>query len=307
MRRMYLILATATILLASVSCGQHREVPVSMIGVKEVVARLDSAVAAIYGMEPTDSTFNDSIASQIIDIMDENASKHPDADLGERGKFANMQKAHDEAKATWTEFKRLCDADRYEEALDFYLGEGEDHKKKNEDDFLVFLKFSTQRFEFFSQVLLPMMREYKGDSFATEKYIDLLKMEKVMEDTTIALSVNTTRFVPVVYPYVIQELGDALASTGRMDEAQDLFSDLTRAIYIATGDALSANFYGNQFRAGLYLEDGKPDQALEIWDGFKDFLKEHISEYEVDDLSHCLNRIEEEKARIVASSPIKTE
>ena len=117
---MYLILVTATILLASVSCGQHREVPVSMIGVKEVVARLDSAVAAIYGMEPTDSTFNDSIASQIIDIMDENASKHPDADLGERGKFASMQKAHDEAKATWAEFKRLCDADRWPIAIAEY-------------------------------------------------------------------------------------------------------------------------------------------------------------------------------------------
>lgn len=304
---MSLILPAVATLLASVSCGHHREVPESMIGVKEVIARLDSAVTAMYGWEPTDSTYNHSIDTLIFDIMDEYESERPDADTGERGEYAIQQKAYDEARVTWAEFKRLCDVDRYEEALDFYLGEGNGHIKKNEGDFLVFLKHSTQRFVFFSQVLLPMMREYKGDSFATDKYIDLLQLEKAMEDTSIALSAETTGYVPEVYPYVIQELGYALVSTGKMDEAQNLFSDLTSAIYGLTGDALFANFYGTQFCARLYLEDGKPDWALATWDDFRDYLKEHSSDYDADDLSECIDRIEEEKAGISASAPMKTE
>ena len=92
-----------------------------------------------------------------------------------------------------------------------------------------------------------------------------------------------------------------------MDEAQNRFSDLTSAIYGLTGDALFANFYGTQFCARLYLEDGKPDWALATWDDFRDYLKEHSSDYDADDLSECIDRIEEEKAGISASAPMKTE
>ena len=81
---MSLILPAVATLLASVSCGHHREVPESMIGVKEVIARLDSAVTAMYGWEPTDSTYNHSIDTLIFDIMDEYESERPDADTGER-------------------------------------------------------------------------------------------------------------------------------------------------------------------------------------------------------------------------------
>ena len=110
---MSLILPAVATLLASVSCGHHREVPESMIGVKEVIARLDSAVTAMYGWEPTDSTYNHSIDTLIFDIMDEYESERPDADTGERGEYAIQQKAYDEARVTWAEFKRLCDVDRY--------------------------------------------------------------------------------------------------------------------------------------------------------------------------------------------------
>ena len=42
-------------------------------------------------------------------------------------------------------------------------------------------------------------------------------------------------------------------------------------------------------------------------DDFRDYLKEHSSDYDADDLSECIDRIEEEKAGISASAPMKTE
>lgn len=95
-----MILATVAILLASVSCVQHTKVPESLTGVKEVVARLDSAVTAMYGWEPTDSTYNHSIDTLIFDIMDEYENERPDADTGERGEYAIQQKAYDDVRVT---------------------------------------------------------------------------------------------------------------------------------------------------------------------------------------------------------------
>ena len=123
----HIILAVASMLLITGACGTKRSVPESLIGVKDIVARLDSAVTAMHGLDPRDSS-------------------------------AILQQTYDEARITWNEFKRHCDEDNYEEALTVYLGDGNDNKK-NAGDFLVFLKHSSQRFVFFSQVLLPMMKE----------------------------------------------------------------------------------------------------------------------------------------------------
>ena len=259
--------------------------------VKETVARLDSSVTALYGWEPRDSTYNQAIDQMVSDILDQYQEEHPDEEMGERTEHAIEQKAYDDARATWAEFKRMIDADQYEEALEFYLRE-EDSAKKNAGDFLLFLKNSTQRFVFYSRVLLPMMQEYKDEAFAMDQYIDLLELEKVMEDATIGMNAEVTGYVPDVYPEVIQELGTALVSTGKMDEAQALFDDLVAGVYSLTGDALFANFYGTRYSAGLYIQDGKPDFARATWENFRDYLNDKIDDYPEDDLADALEAVD---------------
>ena len=301
------ILISSTILLVSLSCGQQKNVPESLSNIKEVVAKLDADVSSMYGWEPRDSTYNHSLDTVVSEMMDQYEAERPDVNTGERTEYAVQQQAYDEARVTWAEFKRLCDADEYEKALEVYLGEGDDYVKKNSGDFLVFLKHSTQRFVFFSQVLLPIMREYKGDTFAFNEYIDLLQLEKAMEDVSIAMSAENNGYVPEVYPYVVQELGSALVSVGKMDEAQDLFRDLIDGVYGLTDDALFANFFGTRYCAELYLQDDKPDWALATWDDFKEFLENNKSDYDPEDLAKCLERIEQEMELIASPEKLRVD
>lgn len=288
-------------LLASTSaCGQKKTIPKSLIGVKETVAKLDSAVTAMYGWEPRDSTYNASVDTLVADLMNQCEEECPDVKHGKRTVHAIEQDAYDEARVTWAKFKKLCDADEYEKALDVYLGEGDDYIKKNSGDFLVFLKHSTQRFIFFSQVLLPLMREYRGEEYAVNDYINNLQLEKALSDATIAMSAETTGYIPEAYPYVIKELGSALVSVGKMDEAQDLFDDYINAIYSQTGDALYANFAGTYYTAHLYLLDDKPDWALGTWDNFKEYLEEYKADYPPEELAICLKKIDEEMSKITS-------
>ena len=287
-----------TIILALAACGQKKTVPESLIGVKETVAKLDSAVTAMYGWEPRDSTYNASVDTLVSNIMDQYEEERPGVKSGERTVHAIEQDAYDEARVTWSQFKKLCDADEYEKALNFYLGEGDDHIKKNAGGFLVFLKHSTHRFIFFSQVLLPLMQEYKGEEYAINDYIDNLQLEKALEDGSIAMGAETTGYIPEAYPYVIKELGSALVSVGKMDEAQDLFGDYINAIYGQTGDALYANFAGTYYAAHLYLQDDNPEGALGTWDNFKDYLEENKADYDPEELSICLKKIDEETSAI---------
>ena len=178
--------------------------------------------------------------------------------------------------------------------MNLYLGEGDGYFKKNSGDFLVFLKHSTHRFVFYSQVLLPIMLEYKGEEYAINDYINNLQLEKALEEGTIAMSAETNGYVPEAYPYVIKELGSALVSVGRMDEAQDLFDDYVNAIYLQTENALYANFAGTHYAANLYLLDDKPDWALATWDDFKDYLEENKSDYDPEELAICIKEIDEQ-------------
>ena len=163
-----IVLSLALVFLTLVSCGQKRTIPENLVGVKRAVAMLDSAVTAMYGWEPRDSTYNHSLDTLVAGLMNDYHADDPEYKYRDGSIPAIQQSAYDEARVTWTEFKRLIDADKYEEALEFYLGEGDDYIKKNSGDFLVFLKHSTQRYVFFSDVLRRLMQEYKGDDEAMD-------------------------------------------------------------------------------------------------------------------------------------------
>ena len=50
------LLSLALILASVIACAQITEVPENLIGVKEVVAQIDSVVTAMCGWEPADPT-----------------------------------------------------------------------------------------------------------------------------------------------------------------------------------------------------------------------------------------------------------
>lgn len=278
-------LLSVTLLLTSiVACAQNNNIPENLVGVKEVVAQIDSAVTAMYGWEPADSTYNPATDTLVASFLAElpNAPEQSDG--------AVRQEAYNQARITWVQFKQLIDADKYEKALDFYLSEDENGKKAG--DFLVFLKHSSQRYAFFSQVLRSLEFEYKGVNEALENYVSNLRLEKAMEDASIDLSANTNGYVPEVYPYVVRDLCLGLAVMGEMEEAEGLASDMAKGVYGLTGDVLFCNFVATQLLAQMYTYVDDPGQAKTTWTDFRDYLIENESDYDEEGLAQCLAAID---------------
>ena len=267
------------------SCHNNHSVPESLVGVKEVVAELDSVINASYGWEPRDSTYNKTVDTILAAIPREEGE----------APLRIEQKAYDDARMTWTKFKSLCDADKYEEALEYYFSSEDGKDGANAGDFLVHLRHSSLRYTFFSEVLLPLMQEYKGLDFARKEYIELLQMEKALEDMSIGLQENGNRYVPDVYPDVIFELGYALADDGQYAEAHSLFPELIKGLYGLTGDVLSTYFIGTKYSSVLLCREGRYDKAKSAWDTLTTFLQDFRDNYEDSEFEECLKRIQLEK------------
>lgn len=129
-----------------------------------------------------------------------------------------MEKSRNIAEQRWDKFIGLCRSYSYGKALDCYL---EDFA-----DFFVYLKISDDRYEFLSSILLPLMRECRGEEFARKRYIKDLSFEKSNEEFIIAINEGREGYVPEVYPDVVRSLGNALAEDGRFDDAIALSEDL---------------------------------------------------------------------------------
>ena len=284
---------------AVIGCGQKKNesVPEYLADIKVVVAQLDSSVNSLYGWEPQDSTYNHSVDTWVYDVLEQYKKERPNADIGVRSEYAIDQKTYDEARVVWAEFKRLCDADMYKEALDLYEGEGSGSHEKNSGYFLVHLKHSTHRFVFFSQVLLPLMKEYRDLDYAFENYINVLQLEKAMEDLAFDMSRDSSYF-PEEYPNVVAELGFALTEMGRVQEAIDLVPDMIQGVFAVTGNALVANFNGTKFAAQIYYMIEQEDNSIAVFNHLQKYLEENRSDYDPDELAECLDLIDGEIAEI---------
>ena len=135
-----------TMLATIVSCGQRNTIPESLVDVKHYVHKLDSSLALIYGWEPQDSTYNASVDTIVLNILNQYKEDHPNAEAEELTEHAVEQSTYDNARDTWSKFKSLIDTDNYKQALDFYYSENDETGRKNAGDFLVFLKQSDKRF-----------------------------------------------------------------------------------------------------------------------------------------------------------------
>lgn len=276
-----------------IACGQKKSVPESLKGIKKNVAQIDSAVNAMYGWEPRDSTYNHSVDTLVAGIMNEYNADDPEYQHLDENTPAIEQQAYDEARITWAEFKRLIDVGKYEEALDFYEGKNASSRGKNSGDFLVYLKHSTQRYVFYSEVLRPLMQEYRENTYALEESINILQLEKALEDASIQMQTDNTGYVPEVYPRVVMDLGIALAESGKIDDARNLFYDLINGVYGLSGSALLANYIASDYAEKLYLIEGDKEGAIANWNRFKDAIEQSKENYDPEEYELCLNKIKQ--------------
>lgn len=297
MIKVLLFLAT---MLVSFSCGVNTPIPESLLNVKSVVERLDSAVTVMYGWEPRDSTYNRSVDTLVAGIKNQYNEDKPDYSPVGPSTPAVTQGAYNQARKTWAEFKRLVDSDNYEEALDYYFADSGGGEGKNAGDFLAFLKHSTYRYTFDSEVLLPMMQELRGDTFAVDQYIDILHHEKAIEDASIAMNQRDEPYIPEVYPAVMKDLGFALAAAGKMEEALNLSGDLISAVYDITGSAIYANFFGTKYGSQLYEAKDDIETAIGLWENFERYLDEYKDDYSPEELSDMKAHIEREKQALTS-------
>lgn len=200
----------------------------------------------------------------------------------------DIKEVRDVAERRWDKFIGLCRSYSYGKALDCYL---EDFA-----DFFVYLKISDDRYEFLSSILLPLMRECRGEEFARKRYIEDLSFEKSNEEFMIAINEEDGEgYVPKVYPDVVRDLGQALAADGRLDEALALAEDLLNPALRSGEYGLHA---GAEYILTLYNESGDAADKDKCAAAIRELVKTHgdfaSSDEEEEIMNHYINQLGEE-------------
>lgn len=199
-----------------------------------------------------------------------------------------IEKSRNIAEQRWDKFIGLCRSYSYGKALDCYL---EDFA-----DFFVYLRFSADRYEFLSSILLPLMRECRGEEFARKRYIEDLSFEKSNEEFMIAINEEDGEgYVPEVYPDVVRDLGHALAEDGRLDEALALAEDLLTPALWPGEYGLHA---GAEYILTLYNESGDAADKDKCAAAIRELVKTHggfaSGDEEEEIMDHYINQLGEE-------------
>lgn len=145
------------VLVCAMGCGQKKaHIPESLRGVNDAIAYIDSSLTIINSWESGDSI---SFYLKEMDIND----------------------IIDDSRESWAEFKSLCSADKYKEAMDYYDGGGS-YSKPKKGNILAYLIYSTIthysiRETFYYEILRPLLSEYRDTSYANREYIDCLRLD----------------------------------------------------------------------------------------------------------------------------------
>lgn len=194
-----------------------------------------------------------------------------------------MEKSRNIAEQRWDKFIGLCRSYSYGKALDCYL---EDFA-----DFFVYLKISDDRYEFLSSILLPLMRECRGEEFARKRYIEDLSFEKSNEEFIIAINEGREGYVPEVYPDVVRDLGHALAEDGRLDEALALAEDLlTPALWPGEYGAHA----GARYIMGIFEKTGSAEGTDRFYEAIRQLVSRDKNLTDEDReyiLNSCFNQL----------------
>lgn len=195
-----------------------------------------------------------------------------------------IEKSRNIAEQRWDKFIGLCRSYSYGKALDCYL---EDFA-----DFFVYLRFSADRYEFLSSILLPLMRECRGEEFARKRYIEDLSFEKSNEEFMIAINEEDGEgYVPEVYPDVVRDLGHALAADGRLDEALALAEDLLTPALRSAGYGAYA---GARYIMGIFEKTGSAEDSDRFYEAIRQLVNRDKNLSDKDReyiLNSCFNQL----------------
>lgn len=195
-----------------------------------------------------------------------------------------MEKSRNIAEQRWDKFIGLCRSYSYGKALDCYL--------ENFADFFVYLRFSADRYEFLSSILLPLMRECRGEEFARKRYIKDLSFEKSNEEFMIAINEEDgVGYVPEVYPDVVRDLGQALAADGRLDEALALAEDLLSPALRSAGYGAYA---GARYIMGIFEKTGSAEDSDRFYEAIRQLVSRDKNLTDEDReyiLNSCFNQL----------------
>lgn len=195
-----------------------------------------------------------------------------------------IEKSRNIAEQRWDKFIGLCRSYSYGKALDCYL---EDFA-----DFFVYLKISDDRYEFLSSILLPLMRECRGEEFARKRYIEDLSFEKSNEEFMIAINEEDGEgYVPKVYPDVVRDLGHALAADGRLDEALALAEDLLNPALWSAGYGAYA---GARYIMGIFEKTGSAEDSDRFYEAIRQLVSRDKNLTDEDReyiLNRCFNQL----------------
>lgn len=195
-----------------------------------------------------------------------------------------IEKSRNIAEQRWDKFIGLCRSYSYGKALDCYL---EDFA-----DFFVYLKISDDRYEFLSSILLPLMRECRGEEFARKRYIEDLSFEKGNEEFMIAINEEDGEgYVPEVYPDVVRDLGHALAADGRLDEALALAEDLLNPA-LRSGEY--GAYAGARYIMGIFEKTGSAEDSDRFYEAIRQLVSRDKNLTDEDReyiLNSCFNQL----------------
>ena len=131
------------------------------------------------------------------------------AEVTEKNDNAEYEATMDSARAIVGQFIELMKAEKYEEALDFYL--------KDKGVFFVAFELTTDNFKFHNDFIIPMLFEYKDREIAYKETIRILEMNQLLAEAVILFSEGDN--IPVHYGTLLYELGNLYIETEHYEEA----------------------------------------------------------------------------------------
>lgn len=211
-------------------------------------------------------------------------------ELDSLGLGAPSQEAYDIAKNTWTQFETFCFKRDYKGAYGLF------NEEEKPGDFLVYLKHSSARYKFDTDVLRPIIYEYEQEDVADSLYIKILETEYWLENGTMRLGAGN---IPDPYPVLVTEFGCLLSKVGRIDDAFGLLEDFAYAVKSLTGDLVFTYYKLTLLIADFHSAAGNVEAALKTLEDYKAYSAEHMSTFrEEKEYKHYMSLVDKRMSEL---------
>lgn len=205
----------------------------------------------------------------------------------------STQKAYE----TWQEFTDFCRNGKYKEAYEFHS------TSFNDVYILIYLRHSSNRYDFFSRVMKPLLLNYDRNGLA--KYIGILEIEMEMQEDSITYEDEEVTYLPETYPALLMELGTSYMENGQEDDAFSLIRAVDDAFTIQTNRRPVGALLALTFNAELLLMKDNVEAAAECMNIFINFIENNKDEISLEDFEGLKNRAEQIRESIINNHEVR--